>query len=98
MKVMVIVKASKSSEAGDPPSEELMMEMGKFNEELVRAGIMKAGDGLRPSSQGKRVHFHGQDRTVTDGPFPEGHRAIHLKNSFCVKEAVLGNCLELGSM
>lgn len=76
MKVMVIVKASKSSEAGDPPSEELMMEMGKFNEELVRAGIMKAGDGLRPSSQGKRVHFHGQDRTVTDGPFPETKELI----------------------
>lgn len=71
MKVMVMVKASPSSEAGVLPSEELMLEMGRFNEQLVRAGIMKSGDGLKPTSAGVRVHFSGQDRTVTDGPFAE---------------------------
>lgn len=76
MKVMVIVKATKSSEAGELPSEQLFVEMGKFNEELVKAGIMKAGDGLRPSSEAKRVHFHGTNRTVTDGPFAETKELI----------------------
>ncbi len=76
MKVMVIVKATKSSEAGQLPSEQLLTEMGKFNEELVRAGIMKAGEGLKPSSAAKRVHFHGNDRTVTDGPFAETKELI----------------------
>jgi PhnB protein len=71
MKVMVLVKASPSSEAGTLPSEELMHEMGQFNEELVKAGIMKAGEGLKPSSAGKRIHFSGKDRTVIDGPFAE---------------------------
>jgi hypothetical protein len=68
---MVIVKASKESEAGEMPSEKMLTEMGKFNEELVNAGIMKAGDGLHPSSKGKRVRFSGTDRTVIDGPFAE---------------------------
>ncbi len=76
MKVMVIVKATKSSEAGEMPSEQLMMEMGKFNEELVKAGIMKSGDGLKPSSEAKRVRFQGKDRTVTDGPFAETKELI----------------------
>lgn len=76
MKVMVIVKATKSSEAGQMPSELLLMEMGKYNEELVKAGIMKAGEGLKPTSQAKRVRFHGQDRTVTDGPFAETKELI----------------------
>ncbi|QDU59324.1 hypothetical protein Pan216_01520 [Planctomycetes bacterium Pan216] len=71
MRVMVMVKATKSSEAGEMPSEQLMTEMGKFNEELVNAGIMQAGDGLKPSSEGVRVHFSGTNRTVTDGPFIE---------------------------
>ena len=71
MRVMVLVKASPSSEAGTLPSESLMMEMGRFNEELVKAGVMKAGDGLKPSSAGVRVHFSGTKRTVTDGPFAE---------------------------
>lgn len=71
MKVMVIVKATESSEAGVMPSAELMAEMGKFNEELIAAGIMKTGDGLKPSSAGARVHFSGTSRTVTDGPFAE---------------------------
>lgn len=69
MKVMVMVKASPSSEAGVLPSEQTMLEMGRFNEELIRAGIMKSGDGLKPTSAGVRVHFSGHQRTVTEGPF-----------------------------
>lgn len=69
MRVMVLVKATKDSEAGLMPSTELFEAMGKFNEELVKAGIMQAGDGLRPSSHGKRVAFDGASRTVIDGPF-----------------------------
>ncbi|MCA9241349.1 MAG: VOC family protein [Planctomycetales bacterium] len=71
MRVMVMVKATEGSEAGEPPTEQLIADMGKFNEELVNAGIMKAGDGLKPSSAGVRVHFSGATRTVTDGPFAE---------------------------
>ena len=71
MKFMVIVKASKSSEAGQMPSEELLTAMGKYNEELVKAGIMLAGEGLHPSSKGVRVRFSGTKRTVVDGPFAE---------------------------
>jgi hypothetical protein len=71
MKVMVIVKASKNSEAGVMPSEALLTAMGKFNEELVQAGIMLAGDGLHPSSKAKRIVFSGGKRTVVDGPFSE---------------------------
>ena len=71
MRVMVIVKATKNSEAGVMPSEKLISDMMKFNEELVKAGIMKMGDGLQPSSKGKRIHFSGPKRTVIDGPFAE---------------------------
>jgi hypothetical protein len=71
MRVMVMVKASKQSEAGALPSTKLIAEMGKFNEQLVKAGIMLAGDGLQPSSKGKRVRFSGEKRTVIDGPFTE---------------------------
>ncbi len=71
MRFMVIVKASKDSEAGIMPSEELMAEMGNFNEELVKAGVMLAGEGLHPSSKGARVKFSGDKRTVIDGPFAE---------------------------
>ena len=71
MRVMVIVKASKESEAGQMPSEKILAEMGKYNEELVKAGIMLAGDGLKPSKFGKRIHFSGANRSVTDGPFAE---------------------------
>lgn len=71
MRVMVIVKATKDSEAGVMPSKELVTAMGNYNEELVKAGIMLAGDGLKPSSQGKRVLFSGSTRTVIDGPFAE---------------------------
>src|ERR1700722_16850191 len=71
MKVMVLVKASKDSEAGVMPSEQLLREMGKFNEELVKAGVMLAGEGLHPSSKGKRVRFSGEKRLVIDGPFAE---------------------------
>jgi hypothetical protein len=68
---MVIVKATKNSEAGVMPSEKLLAEMGKYNEELVKAGIMLAGDGLHPSVKGKRIEFSGSKRTVVDGPFSE---------------------------
>jgi hypothetical protein len=76
MRVMVIVKASKESEAGEMPSERLLTEMGKFNEELANAGIMLAGEGLHPSSKGKRVAFSGKNRTVIDGPFSETKELI----------------------
>ena len=76
MRVMVIVKASKESEEGQMPSEKMLTEMGKFNEELVKAGVMQAGDGLHPSSKGKRVRFSGADRTVSDGPFAETKELI----------------------
>lgn len=69
MRVMVIVKATKDSEAGTMPSTELLEAMGKYNEELVEAGIMLAGEGLHPSSKGKRIAFDGASRTVIDGPF-----------------------------
>ena len=71
MRFMIMVKASKDSEAGKMPSEELLAAMGKFNEELVKAGIMLAGEGLQPSSKGARVRFSGDRRIVTDGPFTE---------------------------
>jgi len=71
MRVMIIIKATEDSEAGVLPSEKLLTEMGQYNEELVKAGIMQAGDGLQASSKGVRVHFSGKDRTVVNGPFPE---------------------------
>lgn len=76
MRVMVIVKATPSSEAGIMPGSELLEAMGNYNEELVKAGIMKAGEGLKPSSAAVRVHFSGSKRTVTDGPFTETKELI----------------------
>ena len=76
MRFMVIVKADKNSEAGALPSQELLAEMGKFNEELVKAGVMLAGEGLQPSSKGARVRFSGKKRIVTDGPFSETKELI----------------------
>jgi hypothetical protein len=76
MRVMVIVKASKDSEAGRLPGRKLIEDMDKFNEELVKAGVYLAGEGLQASSQGKRVHFSGSKRTVTDGPFAETKELI----------------------
>lgn len=76
MKVMVIVKATKNSEAGMMPTEKLLAEMGRYNEELVRAGIMLAGDGLHPSAKGKRIRISGSKRTVVDGPFAETKELI----------------------
>src|SRR4051812_18599085 len=76
MRFMVIVKASKDSEAGKMPSQELLAAMGKYNEELVKAGIMLSGEGLQPSSKGARVRFSGSKRTVTDGPFAETKELI----------------------
>lgn len=76
MRVMVIIKANEQSEAGEMPSEKLLTDMGNFNEELVKAGIMLAGEGLHPSSKGKRVKFSGGQRIVTDGPFAETKELI----------------------
>ena len=76
MKVMVIVKATETSEAGQMPSQQLLTDMGKFNEELVKAGIMLAGEGLHPSSKGARVRFSGKSRMVIDGPFAETKELI----------------------
>ena len=71
MRVMVLIKANEDSEAGKMPSEELLTAMGRYNEELVKAGIMKGGDGLKPSKYGKRIRFNGTKRSVIDGPFAE---------------------------
>lgn len=76
MRFMIIVKADKNSEAGVLPDENLLAEMGKFNEELVKAGILLAADGLHPSSKGARVRFSGEKRTVIDGPFAETKELI----------------------
>ncbi len=76
MRFMVIVKATQESEAGQLPDERMLSEMGKFNEELVKAGIMLAGEGLQPSSKGARVRFSGKNRTVIDGPFSETKELI----------------------
>jgi hypothetical protein len=87
MRVVVLVKASPETEAGQMPDEKILAEMGKFNEELVKAGVMLAGEGLHPTSKGKRVRFSGGRRTVVDGPFAES------------KELVAGYWLwEVGSM
>lgn len=87
MKVMVFVKASKGSEAGEMPDQQLLADMMAFNEQLVQAGIMRGGDGLKPTSEGVRVRFSGKDRSVVDGPFTE------------TKELVAGYWLwEVGSM
>ena len=76
MRFMIIVKATKDSEAGVMPSEQLLTEMGKYNEELAKAGVLLAGEGLQPSSKGARVKFSGSKRTVTDGPFAETKEVI----------------------
>jgi hypothetical protein len=76
MRVMVIVKATKSSEAGTLPSEKLLAEMGRFNEELVKAGVMVAGEGLHPSSKGKRLRLWGGKKTVVDGPFDDTRQLV----------------------
>lgn len=76
MRVIVMVKATSESESGKMPSTELLAAMGKFNEELVKAGVMLAGEGLHPSARGKRVRFSGDQRTVTDGPFPQTNELV----------------------
>ena len=92
MRFMVIVKATEASENGVMPSEELLAAMGRYNEELVAAGIMKAGEGLHPSSRGVRVRFSGVDRSVIDGPFAETKELIA---GFWLREvASLAECVE----
>src|SRR5215472_14178124 len=76
MRCMVMIKATQDSEAGVLPDNEILTQMGKFNEELVKAGVMLAGEGLQPSSKGKRVRFSGRNRTVIDGPFTETKELI----------------------
>jgi hypothetical protein len=76
MRFMILVKANKKTEAGVLPSRELLTEMGKFNEDLVKAGVMLAGEGLHPSSKGARIHFSGKKSTVIDGPFTEAKELI----------------------
>jgi hypothetical protein len=76
MRVVVFVKADKNTEAGALPDEKLLGEMGRFNEELVKAGVMLAGEGLHPTSRGARIHFDGDTRTVTDGPFTESKELV----------------------
>ena len=76
MRVMVIVKASTESEAGQMPSEQILRDMGNYNEQLVKAGVMLAGEGLQPTSKGKRVKFSGSNRTVIDGPFAESKELV----------------------
>lgn len=76
MRVMVLVKATEETEAGAMPSEQILAEMGKYNEDLAKAGVLLAGDGLHPSSRGKRVRFSGDQRTVIDGPFTETKELI----------------------
>jgi hypothetical protein len=76
MRFMILVKADKNTEAGVMPDEKLLTEMGKYNEELVKAGVMLAGEGLHPSSKGARVRFSGKQRTVVDGPFTEAKELI----------------------
>jgi len=76
MRVMVLIKANRDSEAGVMPSQKLLEDMGKYNEELVKAGVMLAGEGLHPTSKGKRVKFSGTKRSVTDGPFAETKEVI----------------------
>ena len=91
MKFMILVKATKESEAGKLPSQELLAAMGKFNEELVKAGVMLAGEGLQPSSKGARVTFSGNKRLVTDGPFAETKELIAgfwLWEVACLAEAI----------
>lgn len=76
MRFMILVKADKNTEAGVMPSEKLLAEMGKYNEELLKAGVLLAGEGLHPSSKGARVRFSGAQRTVVEGPFPETEQLI----------------------
>src|SRR5216684_1770603 len=92
MRFMVLVKASQDSEAGVLPSEQLLSEMGKYNEELVKAGVLLAGEGLQPSSKGARVKFSGANRTVIDGPFTEAKELIAGYWLFQVKS--LAECIE----
>ena len=95
MRVMVLIKANKDTEAGVLPSEELLRDMGNFNEELVKAGVMLAGEGLHPTSKGVRVKFSGRDRTVTDGPFAETKE--QLGGFFLISAGDLNEAIQVAS-
>jgi len=100
MRVMVLVKATKDSEAGVMPETQLLADMGKFNEELVKAGIMLGGEGLHPSTKGKKVRFEGAKRSVVDGPFAEAKELIAGYWLWQVKsmdEAVEWRCDDAGA-
>ena len=96
MRVLVMVKANKDSEAGIMPTEKLLTEMGKFNEELVKAGVMLAAEGLHPSSKGKRIKFSGGKQTITDGPFTETKEAIG--GYYLIEARDLDHALEIGKL
>jgi hypothetical protein len=89
MRVMVIVKASAASEAGEMPSRQLLTDMGDYNEELAKAGILLAGEGLHPTSKAVRVHFSGKNRIVTSGPFAETPELIGAMCPSCTQEGFL---------
>jgi hypothetical protein len=96
MKVMIFVKATADSEAGVMPTPELLTAMGEFNQSLVNAGILLAGEGLKPSRYGKRVHFSGKTRTVTDGPFTETKEAVG--GYYLIEARDLDHALEIGKL
>jgi hypothetical protein len=93
MKVIVFVKATAASEAGEMPSEQLLADMGKYNEELVAAGIMQAGEGLKPSSAGARIRFSGANRTLIDGPFAETKELVSTIENMSEDEAEIRHML-----
>ena len=95
MRFMIIVKATKDSEAGAMPGEQLLTEMGRFNEELAKAGVLLAGDGLHPSSKGVRVRFSGKKRTVIDGPFAETKE--QLAGFYMIEASDLDEAIQLAA-
>ena len=95
MRFMILVKATRDSEAGVMPSEQMLAEMGRFNEELVKAGVMLAGEGLHPSAKGARVRFSGKDRTVTDGPFAETKEC--LAGFYMIEARDLNEAIQIAS-
>ncbi len=95
MRFMVMIRADRHSEAGEMPSQQLLAEMGRFNEELVKAGVMQAGEGLQPSSKGARVRFSGRDRRVIDGPFAETKET--LAGFYLIEAADLNEAIQVAA-